>query len=250
MATVVCASRASVLAMEDVVLLDELRRDIVVYRTYITKVQDHLLEHFAYAYLKERKRAEKRRGKLARRPFAPAMLAGEATEIPSWIAVLNLFRLAEDIRLSRLFALYAAHIDTAVVGRVQTWASAHPYIAKPLCTLMTRITRAVRLPYGARLRVIMQIMEHIQEFCNGLRYADGADWQRMYEFVMVTMDKEDALRSIIVWNASVLAHESMERLRVSSHFGILEHILSGFVTMIVDNPELRHAFVEYVPAFK
>jgi hypothetical protein len=191
---VIWKTQAGVLAMEDGLRLDQFRRDVVVGRTYITKVQDDLLEHIANASLNEQKRNEKSR---AERPFV-------------WV----------------------------------TWPA-----KRPSSTLGSSFSTSLAHQFPRR-RPSPELGIRTFLHCQTTLRTRYAEWQKMFEFVMVTMDKEDALRSIVVWNASLLTRESMHRLSESSHLGVLEQILTGFLTMMIDKADLRRAFAEYVPAIK
>jgi hypothetical protein len=246
-------TRASVSAMEALVKLVQNRLEINRYRESIIRTQNCLLEHLAKAYLKENKEAKKRLARKAFHQFSWDRFTKKRVdpliEMYTWFAILNLLRLVPDAQLTNLVAMYTNHVTTQVMGRVHVWGSNHMEMMKPLSSLVPRIRQAFRLPYGARLSQLIKVMVELQGYYSGLVKRGNPEWQVMYEFLMVNLDREEMMKSIIVWNWSVLSCQSMNRMSGSVHQTALDEILNGFVTMLVGNQELQIAFGKYVPTF-
>jgi hypothetical protein len=253
MEQIIGKTRAAVCAMEEVPRLIQGRRAVTEYGIYITTVETLLLDHFASAYLREQKKDAKRRASAAKSQFSWTVFIERYIDpsfaIPTWVAVLNSSQIATDSRLTKLAGLYQMYVNGPVTRRVQIWAAKNPEIAAPLFSLIPRVTHAFRLAYGSRLRAMLDVMGFVSVFFEHRSPGKEKEWQVMYEFLVIYMDRDETIRSMVVWNASVLKDRAIRNLQGSVHQGLLEDVLSGFVTMLLGAPDLQKAFTEYVPSF-
>jgi hypothetical protein len=123
--------------------------------------------------------------------------------------------------------------------------SKHPNLAKSLWSLNARMALAFHLPYGSRLRVFMETAHIMQGFTVDMRKVGSADWQYMYEFLLINLDPDEIMRSYIVWNASISRFKMIRRFAYS---GVFDALMNGFATMLVDFPRLRKKFDAYQPS--
>jgi hypothetical protein len=89
----------------------------------------------------------------------------------------------------------------------------------------------------------------LQGYYSDLLKRAKPEWQFMFEFLVIYVDREEIVKSAIVWNRSVLSRQWMRRISGSVHQSELEEIINGFTTMLVGTQELQKAFEEYVPTF-
>jgi hypothetical protein len=238
-------------AIDEAARLRQHYQEIQMHCNYVETTQQLLLTHLVEIYMTQKQHAGKRIGLGAKHDFSWAsfttQFAHRSLPFPTWMAILNRQILKRNNRLEKLTAMFREYMRSTVEPRVVTWVSEHAKFATPVVSLRARMKYAFKLPYGSRLRVFMETAQIMQGFCVDIKTVGSADWQPMYEFLIVNLESDELMKSFIVWNASVLAFKLIRRF---AHDNVFDALMNGFATMLVDNPDIQHEFEGYEPSFK
>jgi hypothetical protein len=244
---IISRGQATLQAMDQVMELLQANGEIAVYGRSIDKAQLLVLTHFASGHLLHRKLAEASRGGVFTWERFVAECIVRAVTFPTWAAILNISNLNGNDQLTRLIGLYRDYMQAIVQPRVMIWAGVHANVAVSLTSLVSKMRLAFQLPYGSRLSTFLEIAEIVHGFDMDLKKSEAVAWQNLYEFLMCQLDQRKTIESFVVWNASVFRSETIHDFPGGIQQGMLEAIMSAFVTMIVDGKELQDAFRTYRP---